>query len=274
MQAEVSPARPARARYRHELRSLTYVMLDQANGGIVRNLTRDGIAVQAVAAVRCGQQLRVRFDLPNPRLRLDTWGEVMWANPGGQCGIRFIDLPARTARRIDEWIFGSLLESVPLHSHHAASMFHSARLVTTPLVTDEAEDDGLIVSPAPVKVIELPTRPAPPEAVRIDEGEAASSATAELDWLSQPLSGRGIAWTVNALTVLAAVLLFALVFLSVTREAPKRPVALAAGAMIFVAAAYWGFFKLFGGVSLGTRLARLTGYDREEEGEAVSQRFR
>ena len=101
MQAGLSPARAARARHRHELRTLTYVALDPGNGGIIRNLTREGIAVQAVAAVHCGQQLRVRFDLAHPRLRIDAGGEVMWGNPGGQCGIRFLDLSSRTARRID-----------------------------------------------------------------------------------------------------------------------------------------------------------------------------
>src|SRR5580698_10312948 len=56
MQAGVLSARQARARHRHELRVLTYVSLDQANGGVIRNLTHDGIAMQAVAPVQQGQQ--------------------------------------------------------------------------------------------------------------------------------------------------------------------------------------------------------------------------
>jgi len=44
--------------------------------------------------------------------------------------------------------------------------------------------------------------------------------------------------------------------------------------LIFVAAAYWGFFRLFGGVSPGTRLARLAGYDVEGDEEAGNTRFR
>ena len=60
MEAAVSPARQARSKHRHDLRTLTYVTLDQANGGIVRNLSHEGIGVQAVAALCPTQQVRVR----------------------------------------------------------------------------------------------------------------------------------------------------------------------------------------------------------------------
>ena len=52
MQAVPFPERQARTQYRHELRTLTYVTLDDANGGIIRNLNHEGVAVQAVGALR------------------------------------------------------------------------------------------------------------------------------------------------------------------------------------------------------------------------------
>jgi hypothetical protein len=277
MAAGLSAARPARARYRHELHTLTYVTLDQANGGVVRNLTHEGMAAQGVDGVRPGQQLQVRFEL-SPRLRIEASGEVMWADAAGQCGIRFLDLSPRIARRVDEWIFGDLLENVPRHFLQGRAAFSASssgrRLVTTPLVGDEAEDDGLMISPSAVKVIELPTRPDVPEQVGArDDVRPSSQGAAELDWLSQPLSGRGIAWLVNTLTMVAALLLFALIFLFVNRETPKWPIAMAVGAAVAVALLYWGFFKLFGGASPGARLARLAGYGREEEGDSEA-RFR
>lgn len=271
MEAGISPARQARAHHRHELRTLTYVTLDQANGGIVRNLTHDGIGVQVVAAVRPHQQLRVRFELRYPKLRVETRGEVVWATFSGQCGIRFLDLSPRTARQINEWIFGSLLEGAAMHADRDVSIFGEGE------GRREAEHSGtLTVSGAPVKVIELPNRGEPePEEVVAEEvvaeaGVAAQSAL-ELDWLSQPLSGRSLAWTVNSLAVVAGLLLFSLVFLFVTREMPKWPVSMLGGAMVFVALFYWGFFKIFGGTSPGARLARLAGYQYEEEDET---RFR
>jgi len=265
METGVSTARQERARHRHELRTLTYVTLDQANGGIVRNLTHDGIGAQVVAAVRPRQQLRVRFELRYPRLRVEARGEVMWATFSGQCGIRFLDLSPRMARQINEWIFGELLEGAALH--HEALESGGLGLPEVKAgrhALRENQDDGLMVSVTPLKVIALPDRSE-------TQPRAAPARTAgpqrgdELDWLSQPLSGRGLAWTVNSLAVVAGLLLFALVFLSVTRELPKWPLGMVAGAAIFIAAFYWGFFRLFGGTSPGARLARLAGYDVESE---------
>jgi len=274
MPAGLSPAQPARARYRHDLRTLIYVTLDQENGGIIRNLSREGIAVQAVALVRAGQQVQVRFELP-PRLRVESWGEVMWADSSGRCGIRFLDFSPRLARRVDEWIMGNLLESIPMPALQEEStpspLFSLARL-TGP---DRSEDDGLIVSSSPVKVIELPTRPDPAHAATLNHQEDGSqSAATELDWLSRPLSRRSIVWLINGLALVAALLLFALVFLAVTREIPRWPAAMAAGDAIAVAALYWAFFKLVGGSSPGARLARLVDGDADDEEEPGPARFR
>jgi hypothetical protein len=269
MQAGFSPVRQPRLRHRHELRSLTYVMLDQANGGILRNLTRQGVAVQAVAAVPVGKQVRVRFELPNPRLRVEAQGEVLWSRPTGQCGIRFLDLPPRLSRRIDEWIFGNLLDGLPPRMSLSIS---GSPGVTGPLLRVAEQEDGLLVSPTPVKVIELPARPQQLEPL-LDASPLAPAERIELDWLSQPLSSRGVAWSVNTLAVLAALLLFVLVFLSVTREAPRWPIAMLAGAASFVAVFYWGFFRILGGNSPGVRLARLVGYDAKQK-EVGETRFR
>jgi len=298
MQAGQSPAREARKRYRHELRTLAYVTLDQANGGIVRNLTHDGIAVQAVTSVRPRQQLRVRLELRYPRLRIDTSGEVVWSTFSGRCGIRFLNLPPQIARQIDEWIFGNLLDGLSLHSDVEASIFNghglprpeaasvqsaqqmspSARMIAAqpPLIrhpqsepdTPRSEQDGLITSPGPVKVIDLPLpRTSRPDvALEPEEPEV-------LDWFSQPLSGRSLIWTVNALVIVAAWLLFAVVFLFVTREAPRWPAPMISGAAIAVTTLYWGFFRMFGGTSLGVRLARLA-EAAEQEPELQNTRFR
>ena len=278
MQAGPSSAREARSRYRHELRTLTYVTLDQANGGIVRNLTHDGITVQAVAAVRPRQQLRVRFELRYPRLRVDTRAEVVWSTFAGRCGIRFLNLPAQTARQIDEWIFGNLLEGLTLPSEREESMFvrrgkGTAAAARSSRIPAEAGAMSMAGQPASIatlagenNVIELQG-----SAAIAEPGPAVLPA--ELDWLSQPLSGRGLVWTVNALVVVAALLLFALVFLSVAREAPKWPGITVAAAAILVATLYWGFFRMFGGASLGVRLARMAESNREEE-EAPADRFR
>src|SRR5579871_1398575 len=141
MDAAVSSARHARLRHRHELRTLTYVTLDQANGGIVRNLTHNGMAAQVVGAVRPQQQLRVRFELRSPRLRVETRGEVVWATTSGQCGIRFLDVSPALTRQINEWIFGNLLEGISLHVDQAGSMF-SAPVFRTADANESRKDSS------------------------------------------------------------------------------------------------------------------------------------
>jgi hypothetical protein len=121
-----------------------------------------------------------------------------------------------------------------------------------------------------VNVIPLPMRPDPLE---LAHAEIAPHASTGFDWLSQPLSGRGLIWTINTLVIVAALLLFAVVFLSITGEPPRWPLTTAGATAIFVGALYWGFFRLFGGASPGERLARMAGWDVENE-EAKDTRFR
>jgi hypothetical protein len=263
MDAGTSLARQTRTKHRHELRALTYVTLDQANGGIVRNLTREGLAVQAVAAVHPMQEVRVRFELRYPKLRVEARGQVMWSTVSGQCGIRFIDLPPTLSRDIQQWIFGDLLEAAALHSNRA--MFALPGLREAPPI----EEDGLLTSATPVKVIDLPR---PPD--HVENGSLQNllheETPAGLDWLLQPLSASGLAWAVNALAMAAGLLLFAVIFLSVTHETPSWSVLTTLA--LLVPALYWGFFRIFGGCSLGTRLVRLT--DCDDEQEPLGARFR
>ena len=278
MDAGISPARQTRTQYRHEIRTLTYVTLDQANGGIVRNLTGQGIGVQAVAAPRPQQQVRLRFELRNPRVRIETRGEVMWSTNSGQCGIRFVDLPSAMSRQINQWVFTDLLEGACLHLEKVGSIFiepelrSHTKLRNDGLVSEVLEDDGLLISPAPVKTIPLLTRP-DRVAVLMEEaawnvGEQASA----WDWLSQPLTGRRLAWAVNTLVVLAGWLLFTLVFLAVAHEAPPWPLLTVVAGACTVGGMYWAFFRIFGGSSLGARLARLAASDEESDQEEA--RFR
>ena len=275
MDAGLSPARQTRAKHRHELRTLTYVTLDQANGGIVRNLSHEGIGVQAVAAVRPQQQMRVRFELRHPRLRVEARGEVTWSTFSGQCGIRFIDMSPRMARQIDEWIFGSLLEGASHHAERTGSMFADS-LRALPITAEGEEEDGLMVSASPLKVIELPVRrdPQAPLLGHDHGAETEAPPATQLDWLSQPLSARSLVWTINTLVVGAALLLFAVVFLFMNHGVPSRPYTLIGLAAVFVVALYWGFFQLFGGSSPGARLARLAWCDPEDDEESSDARFR
>jgi hypothetical protein len=286
MQSVSFPARQARKHYRHELRTLTYVTLDAANGGIIRNLNHMGVAVQAVAPLRPQQRVRLRFELRFPRLRVETYGQVSWASPSGQCGIHFVDLPPRTGHEINQWIFSNLLDAAARDAHprpmFGVSVVSIVREENSLAGNASEENDGLTVSGAPRPAIRLE-----PDSRRLDQAnipeepgehnpeDRASDPHAELSWLSRPLSGRALAWLVDGLVVTAALLLFALIFLSIVHELPPWQLTLGAAVMVLVliAATYRTMFAVFGGASMGARLAQATSSISSEEGEGVD-RFR
>jgi len=276
MDAGVSTARETRTGHRHELRTLTYLALDQANGGVIRNLSQSGMGTQLVMPLRTGDHIRLRFDLRNPKLRIQTLGKVIWTKGNGQCGIQFLDLPHAMRQQINEWIFSDLLENAWLHAERSGSMFSCRPVDVTEVVhevegpsadgIEEEEEDGLLISGTAAKVIPLPIRlNAVPlqETTPVDIPEQPST----LDWLSQPLSLRSTAALIDALAVIAAYLLFALIFLSLTGETPPSPFLMAIGGLVLVILVYWTFFWVFGGESLGTRLARKAGLESEREAE-------
>jgi hypothetical protein len=292
MQAVSIPPRQARTHYRHELRSLTYVTLDETNGGIIRNLNHEGVAVQAVAPLHPQQRVRLHFDLRSPRVRVETSGQVCWARPSGQCGVRFVDLPARTGRQINEWIFSNLLDAVARDAGHprsnsGASIFGASvvSILGEEDFGDEnasEEDDGLTLSPRPRPAIrlqpDLATRDLTPRLQHHVEEDLTDEADEPyaLSWLSQPLSGRTLAWLVDSLIVIAGLLLFALIFLSIAHELPPLSVTLGtfSAAAAFIVAAYWGVFAVFGGSSLGARMAQTVSRLQKEESSEDASRFR
>ncbi len=302
MQAVSFPPRQARNHYRHELRTLTYVTLDESNGGIIRNLNHEGVAVQAVAALHPEQRVRLHFDLRFPRVRVETSGQVCWTRSSGQCGIRFVDLSARTSHQINEWIFSNLLDAVARDAGHprsgsgasgsgasisSASIFGASvvSILGEDDVVDEntsEESDGLTLSPSPRPVIRLQ-----PGLARRDEAPALQNYDEEdlrdeaddpyaQSWLSQPLSGRTLAWLVDSLIVIAGLLLFAVIFLSIAHELPPLSVTLGtfSGAAAFIIAAYWAVFAVFGGQSLGARMAQAQSRLQKEEPTEGASRFR
>lgn len=248
--------------------------------------------MQAVAPLHPQQRVRLHFDLRFPRVRVETSGQVCWARSSGQCGIRFLDLPARTGHQINQWIFSNLLDVVARDAGHprsisGASIFGAS--VVSILGEEDVgeenaseEDDGLTLSPRPRPAIllqpSLARRGEAPVLQHYDEEELTDAADEPhtQSWLSQPLSGRTLAWLVDGLIVIVGLLLFALIFLSIAHELPPWSVTLGAfsAAAAFIVAAYWAVFAVFGGPSLGARLARAASRLQKEEPTEDASRFR
>lgn len=236
-----------RHHYRHQIQSLAYVNLDQANGGIIRNLGDSGMAIQAVTPLFLNQQVVLSFDLANPRVRLEARGRVTWADPIGQAGVEFLALSQRSRRLLKEWILIQLLASAQ-RSAGEATFFQGKS-------SHEAAE--LLFSPAARPAIRLE-----PEAAAAGPHQASAIPGApNLHGLPFAISAPALSRLVDGLILLSAVLLFAVIGMAMVGAVPPWPVALMIGfsvAAVFTAL-YRFLFLFWIGRTPGDWLAGLTG---------------
>jgi CheY-like chemotaxis protein len=80
---------------------------DQNNiEGILLDLSEDGMDVLAAQALYCSAGFDLRFALPEFSSNMELHGEVVWANPNGESGIRFNRLPEAVRQRLRSWLLG------------------------------------------------------------------------------------------------------------------------------------------------------------------------
>jgi len=239
-------AGPRRRRYpRQTLRSLAYVKLDQGNGGIIRDLTESGMAVQAVGRLQPGQEIDLRFDLISPRVRVAARGRVAWADSNGQGGIQFLDVTSRIQSALRDWLLIQMLAGAAVSGRD--SMFSSGEME----LTFSAPSRSAIVVEPPIA--ESPC----------------------VEWGLFSLSARSFSVFVDAVVLLCAVLVFAISSIAVMGGVPEWPLAAAlvlTASTIFVAVYQVLFSDWLCGATPGRRLAGLASYPAD--GEEYAQRFR
>jgi hypothetical protein len=247
--AEVeSRTHPLRRRHpRYPLRSLAYVKLVQGNGGILRDLTESGIALQAVAPLQANTEVKLSFDLLSPRVHVEAIGRVAWTDSSGQAGIRFSDLTLRTQRALRDWLLTQMLCTAAISGRD--SIFHSYE----PQLT-------LSASARPAIVIDKPQ----------NQGESPL-----VSWGFLQFSVRTFSIFIDSIILLCAILLFSISTLAIMGGMPAWPLAAAlftASFLIFVAAYHLLFSGLLCGATPGERLAMLA--SMEVLKEEPMQRFR
>ena len=148
-----------RGHYRHQVQSLAYVSLDQSNGGIIRNLGDSGLAIQAVAPLHLNQHVFLRFELANPRVRVEATGRVAWADPAGQAGIEFSTLSQRSERLLKDWIlFSSSPRPNTRRGMRHCSVARAAREAAELLFSSGARP-AIRLKPAPPAALEEIAKP-------------------------------------------------------------------------------------------------------------------
>jgi len=72
--------------------------------GILLDLSETGMDVLTADPQSPETLIGFRFQLPDSSLEIEAHGQVAWANPNGQTGIHFLDLPENSASDLKFWL--------------------------------------------------------------------------------------------------------------------------------------------------------------------------
>jgi len=82
-----------------------YADLGKVNGGLIYNMSEDGLALSAARILGGDELLRMRILLPDSGGWMKATGQMTWKSESGKtAGIRFVGLPAATCQRITDWL--------------------------------------------------------------------------------------------------------------------------------------------------------------------------
>jgi len=81
--------------------------------GILLDLSEDGMDVLAAQALSPGVTISGRFNLLDSNTDIQVSGEIAWASPNGQVGVRFIDLSEHLRDTLKTWVLANSPETPP-----------------------------------------------------------------------------------------------------------------------------------------------------------------
>jgi hypothetical protein len=123
----LSPSRDRRFHTRTTLASLTYVELCDSNGGLILNISEEGMALAVADVYEVGESLsRIRFPLPISSQSFEISAQIVWVSESKNgVGVRFVDLASDARSQLSRWIdsekpaleFAQLLTPLCCESH-------------------------------------------------------------------------------------------------------------------------------------------------------------
>jgi TonB family protein len=98
-------SRDRRTHVRRAPESLIYVELGEGNGGIVANISENGLTTTAAEMLVPELLSGIRFRLPDSALCIETSARIVWLSPSRKgAGVEFLDLPEDARNQLREWI--------------------------------------------------------------------------------------------------------------------------------------------------------------------------
>ena len=235
MNPAVEPVPENRRRHhRQKLRSLAYLQLYSQKAGIVRDVSETGAAVQVLTPFELNRRVHIGLDLPNPRVRFEAEGRVVWTDSLGQAGLEFLALEPRSHQLLKEWLFHQLLTEAQFWARE--------------------EREELLFSNPSRAVIRIN-----PEQAWANRRGLLGRDAPRISFLWFAVSPLRFSRFVDSLALACAVLLFSLLTLFLTDAVPQWPwaVAFLAGLTAVFGLLYWFVFAVWFGITPGNRLAEL-----------------
>jgi hypothetical protein len=104
-----------RLHVRQRVEAIIYLDIGADNGGMVMNLSEEGMRFQAVGPLDKQGELRLRSKLPSFQMRIDAAKQIAWlSNLKRKAGVRFLDAQSEGAVQIQEWIRSQASRRAPL----------------------------------------------------------------------------------------------------------------------------------------------------------------
>ena len=89
---------------RQKVNTPAFASFDGVTGGMILDLSEDGMAMQSIAPLEAHSIVPLHISLGEPAAYLETTGYVAWADALGRAGVRFSDLPDEARARLREWL--------------------------------------------------------------------------------------------------------------------------------------------------------------------------
>jgi hypothetical protein len=89
---------------RHKVNTPAFASFDGVTGGMILDLSEEGMAMQTMAPLEEHSRVPLHISLGEPAIYLETTGYVAWADALGRAGVRFTDLPEESRGRLREWL--------------------------------------------------------------------------------------------------------------------------------------------------------------------------
>jgi CheY-like chemotaxis protein len=99
-------SRERRRAFRVPVQAPVEIMLpdERKIDGILLDLSETGMDVLTAEPQVPGSLLAFQFQLPDGALEVEAHGQVAWANPNGQTGVHFLDVPQEVSEQLSKWL--------------------------------------------------------------------------------------------------------------------------------------------------------------------------